>query len=229
MKNVLLVAVGHEIKDGLSDRLMSSACTERFKIEIEPFINDRSLVLCEGVNHNQLVTPAHPKYNFLNQRLLGLPESKRPTLGGFDHRQSESVFTVDAHAQRLDLWDKTAMELIVTDMQRKPRSLAEVLHILRNEQHVARLARQPTPEERASARWARIQARKFDRDYLTGLRKHGRRFDSCFFVGGCTHGIAMALESGYRLADLIPEPEVPDVYYAYLATYVWPRLVYSGP
>ncbi len=229
MHNTQLVAVAHELKTLQSDnRLMSPVCMARFKNEVEPSITSKSLLVCEGFRHDKLVGPDHRDYKRLRQALLDLPASKQPTFGGFDARQSAVILENEVFSRKNESWDKLALEIVQTDWQKRPSSLHEVIEMLKTEHHVAQLSRPPTNEEKELAHWMRFVSRRFDRHYLEGIKKHRYKFDSCFFIGGSIHALAMALKSGYPLVDLIPSDEVPTAYYGYHSTYTWPKLFNDG-
>ncbi len=227
MQQTVLVAIGHELVDSFDDRLMSSACAQRFKDEVEPYITDKSLLVCEGFKDG-LVGPNHKNYDYLREKLIDLPDLVRPTFAGFDVRQSDSIIDHQDMDERHRAWDRLVLSLILTDWQKRPSSLSEVVDMLKTEEHVAKVSRQPTDGERELARWVRLTSSKFDRHYLEGIKKNRLRFDRCFFIGGSIHVLAMVLRSNFPLVDLVPPVEVPTAYYGYHSTYTWPRLFKTG-
>ncbi len=222
MTEYLLAAVSHDPATG---QLFSRGSLLMFNELVAPRITNNSLILCEGMNHKILVRGGHPMYARLNDEVLRLPESVRPTLGGFDFRQKGSLEANMANLARYDGWEDTLRELIDTDRSLRPETLRDVMCVLETTPPAATLKRKPTPKEAELASWVGGQSRKLDRVYLEAMQKYGRKFDHCIFVAGAIHIISVHLKTGYQMADLVLPGDVPATLYGYLADHKWARLI----
>ena len=225
MTQYLLVPACHQFSSVGDDRLMAPESQQLFKQKVESLITNTSLVLCEGFQNAELVDRTHPKYHLLHDRHVVLPEHVQPIFGGFDFRQQnkKTLSDYDAEMARYDLWDDFVKEHLRTDPGQQPCSLAEVIEIAKTPP-TTRFDRTLTADEIALARWVRFNFRKFDRLYLEAMHRIGRRFKLCFFIGGAAHVVAMALKSGYPVAETVPGEELLDVLDSYLASYYWTTL-----
>jgi hypothetical protein len=229
MTRFVLAAVSHDVGEAFDDRLMCRESAALFNEKCLPLITaDKTLVLGEGYDAG-LVRPSDPLYDMLHRDIFGFAEDLRPTIGCFDFRQREarSAAMYFEVGEREDRWQKEIGRIIDTDWHDVPDTLAEAIRRVKNPPRAV-LKYKPSRELVAEAKRVGSQSRKFDRVYLEAMRKHGRRYEVCMFIGGSSHVIAMALQSEYEVMDCVPPVEVRDAHFAYLSTYQWSRLVISA-
>lgn len=230
MTRFILAAVSHHVSEGFGDQLMCRESAELFAEKCEPLITDASFLLGEGYDARGLIRPSDALYDRLYSDIFGLAGSAHPTLGCFDFRQREAR-TVAGYfgvAEREDRWQSAIGEIIDTNWRDFPDSFEETVRRVKSPPAIS-FKRSPTREEKNRAREVGAQARKFDRTYLDAMRKYGRQFDVCMFIGGSSHVVAMSLQRPeYEIMDCVPPREIRDVYFAYLSTYVWTRHVMNA-
>lgn len=226
-----LVGVTHGLAEGQDDNLMAPTVQEKFKEVILPKITNRSLILCEGINRDHLITVKHPEYDRIRTRMfadsLG---STRPTLGGVDLRQTPSDTDANLILQMYAEWHKTAAELTMVDLRNftLPTSLSGVIEVIRRGGLHAELKRRPTIKEKELARLVAEVNKKFDRRYLAVMQSYAHKYDQCFFVGGCCHVVSMALKSKHQVIDLTPPELMKEIFFSSLSDR-WTRLFQEAP
>ena len=215
-----LVAITHELSEGSNDRLMNDVCAARFKERVMPRITNRSLILCEGFNHDALVGPKHPKYDFTRNFLFGdALGSITPTFGGFDPRHTPSAEESNMIAAMYDEWQSTVMRIIRLDTStiRIPVGVGEVVEAIRRGGPSVELDRRPTQRQVALAAAIRDTNKMFDRRYLDAIRAYSRKFDTCLFVGGASHVVSMALKRAYPIIDLTSPEDAQSIFFTCLS------------
>ncbi len=221
----ILVAVSHEVLEGNNDALMSPEVQCRFKQKVTPLVTNKTLILCEGLNHDELIGPKHPKYDFTRSFFFNdTLGSTQPTIGGFDPRATTSPEVANTIASVYDEW----YTIVTTSVRMErnlpvPATLLAIIKSLRLTRPHAQIARRLTLQELRVAHWIDDTSRNFDRRYLNAMKSYGPSYDKCLFVGGATHVISLALKSNHSVVDLTPQEDARGIFFSYLSD-GWARL-----
>lgn len=230
MTKYLIVAINHgDTNDG---RILSEGCRARFKEQIAPIVTDRSLILMEGFYRNEMIRPAHSRYQAAKNHFGTALKNVNPTFAGFDTRQrnivsEEQLSRLEA---RIDSWEMFCRRNFLANWSTLPSTPQEAENFIRSVPELPLLRRTPTHEEVDLAKWINATNRRFDREYIQAMRQHGPRHDLCVVVTGSVHAISIGFKTKNPIIYLIDdEPgNVREMYFAYLADYVWPSIVIEG-
>ncbi len=224
MPEYMLVAISHATSVH-HDELMSPFSRQRFVEKVVPLIDQRTLIVCEGLDYDKVVSPADRRYPILLKHMAGNAlGDRRPSFFGCDFRQTGSREKDAAILRKMEFWEKTARRLVIADRPPRLESLADVIELVKTGAPAAALAAAPTSGEVEVARWIGAISRKFDRLNIAAMRKHGRRFDRCMFVGGAIHVVAMAQKCDFNVFDCTESADAHSIYGGYLADYNFARL-----
>jgi hypothetical protein len=220
MTQYLVVAVTHASgnEDG---RLLSPECEEAFRTRITPQLLPKTLILMEGFDSAGIFGPEHRAHSIACREFGEALSGFKPTFGGFDSRERPDT------GDRLDAWEYFVKNNVLTDWSVTPATNEHAEELIRAKPLQASLRRQPTHEEVGLARWVDALSRRFDREYISAMRKYGPRYDMCVVVVGSVHAISLRLKTGYPIEYAFGDHEAKGLYYAYHGDYVWPPILFS--
>ena len=221
MTTYLIVGVEHAT-DG--NHILSRECACMFREHIVPRMAGSSLLLMEGSYSNSIVPPDHPVREPTQRHFHGALDGVYPSFGSFDTRFRNMELSYHLE-EKMYAWDRFVWTQFEADFSSGPSSLDELVRTVTKNPPVPPLKRGPSREEIALAEWTESRNRRFDDSFIGAMRKYGRKFDTCVAVTGNTHAISMAKRTGYEGIYFVPGNDFHNLFYSYLAQYVWPTAV----